>query len=239
MNAEVIHGDCIEEMAKLPAASIDLCLTDPPYGTTACKWDAVIPFNQMWQQLNRVCKSNAAMIFTAAQPFTSALVVNNIESFRYSLVWDKVNKYTGFLNAAKMPMKRHEDIVVFYRAQPVYNPQKEPCAPYKSRRSKTKESDTQGTNAVDYGRLVTERNPCSVIQVNGNSTVKSFHPTQKPVELLRYLIRTYSNEGDVVLDFTCGSGSTGVAALLEGRNFVGIEKEEKYVDIARRRIAES
>lgn len=131
-NWQIIEGDCIEQMAQLSDASIDLVLTDPPYGTTQCKWDAVIPFTPMWKQLLRIAKPNAAIVLHAAQPFTSALVMSNPSLFRYALVWDKVNKYTGFLNAAKMPMKRHEDILVFYQSQPTYNPQKEPCAPYKS-----------------------------------------------------------------------------------------------------------
>lgn len=237
MSIDVLHGDCLEIMATLPESSIDACIADPPYGTTTCKWDAVIPFAPMWTQLLRVCKPNAAIVLHAAQPFSSALVMSKPNLFRYALVWDKVNKYTGFLNAAKMPMKRHEDILVFYRSQPTYNPQKEPCAPYKSRRSRTKNSNTQGTNAVDYGRLVTERNPCSVLTFEGNSTVKGFHETQKPVDLVRYLIRTYSNEGETVLDFAAGSGTTGLACQLENRHCVLIENDASHVGLIHQRIS--
>lgn len=235
----LLHGDCLEQLKTLPDASVDMVLTDPPYGTTACKWDAVIPFEPMWNEMNRVTKQNGAMVFTASQPFTSALVMSNLKAFRYSLVWDKVNKYTGALNANRMPLKRHEDVCVFYRSLPTYNKQHREGKPFKS-------SNTNGHGAYTQYGVKRERrftvndgrhNPCSVLEIPGdNKKELGLHPTQKPVALLEYLIKTYTLPGETVLDFTMGSGSTGVACVNTGREFIGIERDDKYFEIAKRRI---
>lgn len=236
MSVQLLLGDCLERMKEIQDASVDMVMADLPYGTTACKWDSVIPFAPLWTEYRRVCKKGAAIVLTASQPFTSALVMSNAREFRYCWVWDKVNKNTGFQMVNKRPMKRHEDIAVFYQQQPTYNAQKEICRPYKSRRSQAKSSDTQGTNAVDYGRTITTRSPCSVLCVAGNMTANVLHPTQKPVALMEYLIRTYTNPVQLVLDNTMGSGTTGVACINTGRSFIGIERDPGYFKIAEDRI---
>ena len=233
-------GDCIERIAEIEAGSVDLVLTDPPYGTTACKWDAVIPFEPMWALVKRVLKPNGAAVFTASQPFTSALVMSNPGQFKYQWVWDKVNKYTGALNANKMPLRRHEDVLVFCAASPAYNKQWRDGKPFKSVNTNGHGKYTKyGTGAerrhtINDGR----HNPCSVLQIPAdNKKELGLHPTQKPVALMEYLIRTYTDEGETVLDFTMGSGTTGVACLNTGRRFIGIERDEKYFQIAQDRIA--
>ena len=236
-----LHGDCLDEMMKLPKGSVDLVLTDPPYGTTQCKWDAVIPFEPMWKQLKHVTKLNAAIVMTASHPFTSALVMSNPKMFRYELVWHK-NKASGHLNAKKMPMRAHENIVVFYRKLPTYNPQKtvgHKAANYAKNKANSRVYGAQVRS--EYGGA-TERYPRSVIDVpvvnNDGTNGGRLHPNQKPVELMEYLIKTYTNEGDIVLDFTMGSGTTGVACKNLGRNFIGIEKDAGFYDIAVKRVAD-
>lgn len=235
MKAELIHGDCIAAMRAMPDASIDACVTDPPYGTTHCKWDVPIPFDLMWAQLRRVVKPAGAIVLFAGQPFTSLLIASNLRLYKYSWVWEKTNA-TGFLNAKKQPLRVSEDICVFYGKQPTYNPQFSFGVPYsRGRAASTTENynlKSRPTAAFSDGR----RFPRNVLRfVNSNHQGK-VHPTQKPLELLRYLVRTYTDEGDTVLDFTMGSGTTGVACVEEGRHFIGIEREAKYVGIARRRI---
>lgn len=237
---KLIQGDCLEEMMKLEAGSIDMVLTDPPYGTTACKWDSVVPLEPMWKQLKRVVKPNGAIVMTASQPFTSALVMSNSKMFRYSLVWEK-STATGHLNAKRMPMRAHEDVLVFYKKLPTYNPQKttghKPMNPVYADPNKT--TDVYGDHVqTDNKKGTTERYPRSVLKFPG-VTVGTEHPTQKPVALMEYLIKTYSNEGQVILDFTMGSGTTGVACANLGRNFVGIELDADYFSIAERRIEEA
>lgn len=236
---KLILGDCLEIMPTLPDKSVDMILCDLPYGTTACKWDTVIPFEPLWTQYKRLIKDRGAIVLTASQPFTSALVMSNPKMFRYEWIWDKVNKYTGFMNAKIRPLKKHENILIFTAGRNTYNPQKKKVTPYKSRRSKTKDSDTQGTNAVDYGRMVSEKNPDSILQFEGNITNGCLHPTQKPVALFEYLIRTYTNEGDTVMDNCAGSGTTGVACINAGRDFILIEKDAGYFAIIEKRIAEA
>lgn len=242
---KLMFGDCLERMKEIPDNSIDMVLTDPPYGTTACKWDSVIPFEPMWEQLKRVIKDNGAIIFTASQPFTSLLVASNLKMFKYSLVWDKVNKYTGALNANKMPLRRHEDIVIFYSRLPVFNKQYRQGKAYETTKTTGHGSHTQ------YGELAETRvtknngnhNPCSIIQIKGDIKKEGgLHPTQKPIALLEYLIKTYTLEKETVLDFTMGSGSTGVACKNLNRKFIGIEKDKKdkkYYKIAKQRIREA
>ena len=238
----LMMGDCLERMGEIEDGSVDLVLCDPPYGTTACKWDAVIPFAPMWEQLWRIAKKNAAIVLTSAQPFTSALVMSQDKLFRYSLVWDKVNKYTGSLNANRMPLRRHEDISVFYRSLPAFNKQMRVGKPYVATNTKGHGKHTQYGHEPDDRVTVNGglHNPCSVIQINGDVKLEAgLHPTQKPVALMEYLIRTYTNEGETVLDFTMGSGSTGVACVNTNRNFIGIERDPTYFQIAKDRIEEA
>lgn len=229
----LFQGDCLELMKQIPDKSVDMVLTDPPYGTTACKWDVVIPFEPMWEQINRVTKPSSAILFTAMQPFSSALVMSNPKKFAYQWTWVK-SKITGVLNAKKMPVRKHEQILVFCdtKSTRTYNPQG-----LKVKGTVTK----QGGNSDNYG----ERNKKEYIQQYTNwprdvleipSEGKTVHPTQKPVALLEYLIKTYTLEGETVLDFTMGSGSTGVAAKNLNRNFIGIELDAKYFEIAKQRI---
>jgi site-specific DNA-methyltransferase (adenine-specific) len=234
MRATLYHGDCLEQFDNIADGSVDLILTDPPYGTTACKWDSVIPFEPMWKQVWRVLKPNGAAVFTASQPFTSALVMSQIERFRYSLVWDKKGT-TGFQTAKIMPLRRHEDVLVFYRHKPTYNPKMEV-------RGKPRKKGGSKTDNGCYGDLRSTEScnntyyPTSVLEISNAVKIGLVHPTQKPVALMEYLIKTYTNEGETVLDFTMGSGTTGVACKNTGRNFIGIERDEKYFQIASERI---
>jgi site-specific DNA-methyltransferase (adenine-specific) len=226
-------------MAEIEPGSVDMVLCDPPYGTTACKWDAVIPFIPMWKQVRRVLKPNGAAVFTASQPFTSALVMSNLRGFHQMLVWSK-NKPSGHLNAKKRHLVAHEDIAVFAEGPPTYNPQKWQSRPA-SRATKKKPTDVYGSQVTtNYAGGNTDRYPLSVLSFpvvnNDGSGEGRFHPTQKPVALMDYLIRTYTNPGDTVLDFTMGSGTTGVACVNTGRRFIGIESDEAYSEIAKRRI---
>jgi site-specific DNA-methyltransferase (adenine-specific) len=236
----LLQGDCLELLPCITDASVALVLTDPPYGTTACKWDSVIPFEPMWKQVWRVLKPNGAAVFTASQPFTSALVMSQVGKFAYQWVWEK-NKATGHLNAKKRPLVAHEDVVVFYANPPLYNPQGliEKETPTISKGNRGKKG--RGSSGDCYGlakkdAIQTHTNfPRSVIRF-GVDMKAEFHPTQKPVALMEYLIRTYTNDGETVLDFTMGSGTTGVACMNTGRNFIGIERDEKYFQIAKERI---
>ena len=235
-NATLYLGDCLEKMKEIPDGSVDMVMCDLPYGTTACKWDVVIPFEPLWAQYRRVAKRNAAIVLTASQPFTSALVMSNLKEFRYCWVWQKTIGTNPMLTK-KQPFKKHEDVCVFYRAQPSYTPQMEQRRPYKDseRKSGLKaiHLDTPGTKkAIDNKGT---RYPSSV-QMFSNGNNGNVHPTQKPVALMEYLICTYTNEGDTVLDNCMGSGTTGVACANSGRRFIGIERERKYFDIACERI---
>jgi site-specific DNA-methyltransferase (adenine-specific) len=244
VNIELWQGDCLDLMHQIPDGSIDMVLCDLPYGTTACKWDSVIPFEPLWEHYRRVVKPNGAIVLFASQPFTSALVMSNPAWFRYDLVWDKVNLYTGTLNANRMPLRRHETILVFYRSLPTYNKQYRRGKPYRTTRTNGRGKHTVfGNDGVAFPTVNDGRHyPCSVIEIPGDvKTEKGYHPTQKPVDLLAYLIRTYTNEGETVLDNAMGSGSTGVACVQTERNFIGIQKDEpekgvEYFEIARARI---
>lgn len=238
------QGDCLEVMKDIPDGSVDAIITDPPYGTTACKWDSVIPFEPMWEQLKRVTKKNGAIVFTSSQPFTSALGFSNITELQYSWIWIK-SRATGHLNAKKRPMKSFEDILVFYREQPTYNPQGLIYKPTQVMNSKShslrgKDNITStvsgGIRFEEYTQEYTNY-PRQHIEIPSEG--KTVHPTQKPVALMEYLIKTYTNEGETVLDFTMGSGSTGVACINTNRNFIGIELDEKYFQIAKRRVEEA
>lgn len=233
---QLYNGDCIEVMKALPEKSVDLILTDPPFGTTQNKWDSVIPFADLWEGYERVIKDNGAIVLFGQGLFSDELACSNKKMFRYRLVWEKT-KAGGFLNARRMPLQAHEDILVFYKKLPTYNPQMSEGKPY----VKKAVSNGDGKNYGKFDRVgqinVNEgtRFPRSVIKFS-NDNHNSLHPTQKPVDLLEYLIKTYTNEGDVVLDSCMGSGSTGVAALNCERRFIGIELDPNYFAIAERRI---
>ena len=231
---KLMQGDCLERMKEIPDASVDLILCDLPYGTTQNKWDSVIPFEPLWEQYRRIAKKSAAIVLTASQPFTTALIASNLRDFRYSLVWDKVGT-TGFQTAKVMPLRRHEDICVFYRAKPTYNPSMEVRgAPRKKGGSKTDNGCYGDLRSAES--FNNEYYPTSIIHVSNASKRGLVHPTQKPVTLMEYLIRTYTNEGDVVLDNCMGSGTTGVAAVNLNRRFIGIELDQDYFEIAEQRI---
>ncbi len=234
-----IHlGDSLEVMSTLRTNSVDLVLTDLPYGVlnSRNKWDNVPDFALLWKCLNRIAKSNAAVISTAKQPFTSLLVASNVEDFRYTLVWEK-SKATGYLNAKKMPLVAHEDIAVFYRKMPTYNPQMTNGKPY-NKGTAVRDTECYGkqTKAVEVKNTNGKRYPRSVQYFCTAEREGKLHPTQKPVALMEWLIMTYSNPGDVILDPFMGSGSTGVAALRNQRKFTGIEAVEKYYHIADARL---
>jgi site-specific DNA-methyltransferase (adenine-specific) len=238
---DLILGDCLEKMKNIPDGSVDLILTDPPYGTTACKWDSVIPLEPMWAQLKRIIKSNGAIVMTASQPFTTTLIASNMKMFKYCWVWKK-SRPMGFLQANYRPLKAHEDVCVFSHgsATPkaknnmVYNPQGLILSNKKKVRRKGmgigSDRESQLGEYVSKGTNY----PQTIIEASGST--KSVHPTQKPVALMEYLIKTYTREGETVLDFTMGSGTTGVACVNTGRNFIGIEMDEKYFEIAKNRI---
>ena len=235
-NYKLYNGDCLELMKNIPDGSIDMVLTDPPYGTTACKWDSVIPFEPMWEQLNRVVKDNSAILLFSQMPFGAELIHSNLRNFRYEWIYQKPNA-VGFLNANRMPLRSHENILVFYKKLPKYNPQKFKGKPYKCKNGKiTTKNYGDFYGSWDTENKTGERYPVDIIKFNKE---KGLHPTQKPVPLLEYLIKTYTDDGDTVLDFTMGSGSTGVACANTSRNFIGIELDENYFNIASKRIGDS
>ena len=234
-----MKGDCLELMKSIPDGSVDLILTDPPYGTTQNKWDSVINLENMWDEVWRVLKPNGACVLFAAQPYTSVLVTSQIKYYKYEWVWVK-NLKTGNLNARRMPMGGHETLQVFYKKPPTYNPQKRKrTTEVKSGNKFNSKTSNYGTQRKEYlDRQSDEINPDTVLlqfKCVHNSRGK-VHPTQKPVALLEYLIKTYTQEGETVLDFTMGSGSTGVAAKNLNCSFIGIELDEKYFEIAKERI---
>lgn len=236
---ELMHGDCLEMMKLIPDGSVDMVLCDLPYGTTQNKWDAVIPFDQLWPEYRRVCRRGAAIVLTAAQPFTSALVMSNLDQFKYQWVWEK-GKATGFLNAKKQPLRCIEDVCVFYSEQSTYNPQGLIKGSFKNGRKSKQEFSTKGKcygSQRDSADAEFTNYPRQLISFSGEN--KPLHPTQKPVALMEYLIRTYTNEGDTVLDNTMGSGTTGVACVNTGRSFIGIERDDKYFAIAQKRIEDA
>jgi len=233
-------GDCLDVMQGIPDGSVDMVMTDPPYGTTACKWDSVIPFEPMWAQLKRIVKPNGAIVLMASQPFTSALIMSNVGMFRYQWIWEK-NKATGHLNAKKRPLVSHEDVVVFSKAPTNYFPQglvekETPSISKGDRGRKGVGSSGDCYGAATKDAVQTHGNyPRSVIQFPVDMKAE-FHPTQKPVALMEYLIRTYTNPGETVLDFTMGSGTTGVASANTERRFIGIEMDADYFAIAQARV---
>lgn len=232
------QGDCLELMKDIPNKSIDLILCDLPYGTTDCKWDSVIPFDKLWKQYNRIIKDNSAILLFSQMPFGANLIMSNIKMFRYEWIWEKPNTSAGFLNAKKMPLRKHENILVFYKHLPTYNPQG--IVPVENGTERTLNYSLP--NVYGKEKLVIPapkytNYPGDVIICNiDKHCSKRIHPTQKPVDLLEYLIKTYTNEGDVVLDNCMGSGSTGVACINTNRDFIGYELDENYFNIAKERI---
>jgi len=233
-------GDCLEMMKRIPDGSVDMVMCDLPYGTTQNKWDSVIPLEPLWSEYRRVCKPSAAIVLTASQPFTSLLVMSNPAAFKYDWCWRKP-KGTGHLNAKKQPMRDKEDVLVFYREQCTYNPQFTAGTPYKDKAGKDHAASTSMTGS--YGAYTNyrednegKRYPKQVLEF-GVVERGTQHPTQKPVELMEYLIRTYTNAGEIVLDNTMGSGTTGVACVNTGRQFIGIERDAEYFRVASERIS--
>lgn len=230
---ELYNGDCMDILPKLEAGSVDLIACDLPYGITARnKWDTVIPISPLWEEYKRVAKKNAAIVLTATMPFGSTLIQSNLEMFRYDLIWDKALP-VGFLNANRMPLRRHEHILIFYRSLPVYNPQKTQGKPYimKQRGESKNYGKSNGDTITDSNG---DRYPVSILRFPKDNA--RLHPTQKPVALMKWIIETYSNPGDTVLDTAMGSGTTGVAAVQTGRRFIGIEMDKSYFDLAQSRI---
>ena len=238
-NIELYQGDCLEVMKNIEDESVDLILCDLPYGITARnKWDIVIPFNKLWKQYNRVIKNNGAIVLFGSGMFTSSLMQSNSKMWRYNLVWHKTAP-TGFLNANRMPLRAHEDIVVFYKSLPIYNPQKTKGHERKVSKAEHKVNSKKTDDYGEHGLTTydsTERYPTSVLTFSTDKQKAALHPTQKPVALLEWLIKTYTNEGEIVLDNCMGSGSTGVACVNTNRNFIGIELDEHYFNIAKERI---
>ena len=242
MKKLLLHGDCLELMKDIPDKSIDMILCDLPYGTTACKWDTIIPFEPLWEEYKRIIKDNGAIVLTASQPFTSALVMSNIEMFKYELIWKKTMP-SNFLNARKMFMKWHENILIFYNKLPTFNRQ---MVGAKHRIDIMAEKDRAGGTLGKTGEIAGyvfdnggKKNPITILEVSNADQTNKIHPTQKPVALFEYLIKTYTNEGETVLDNVMGSGTTGVACKRLGRKFIGIEKDKKYYEIAEQRIEET
>lgn len=242
---KLIKGDCLEIMKDIPDKSVDLILCDLPYGTTKCNWDTLIPFNPLWEQYNRIIKDNGAVALFGSEPFSSALRMSNIKNYRYDWIWKK-ERGTGHLLAKKKPLNDYENIMLFYKKQPTYNPQMRVGKPYKCKQGYTGQTYTKldGNDNQRFGpddrekEIVTDnvglRYPLRVIEFNKDRD--KLHENQKPVALLEYIIKTYTNEGETALDNTMGSGSTGIACLKTNRNFIGIEQDDKYFEIAYNRI---
>ena len=236
MTVDLRKGDCLEVMKNIPDRSVDMILCDLPYGITQCKWDSAIQFEPLWAQYKRITKNNAAIVLFGSGLFTAKLIMSNDKMFRYDLVWEK-NQGTDYLNSNIKPMKRHENICVFYKHKPTYNKQYEVGKPYKTmHRNKKKTSELWGVYELVATYSDGRRNPTSILRFN---TERGLHPTQKPIALLEWLIKTYTNAGETVLDNCMGSGSTGIACMNTGRNFIGIEIDEGYFAIAEKRIAEA
>lgn len=244
---QLIHGDCLEEMRGLPDNSVDMILADLPYGTTACKWDTVIPLEPLWREYKRLIKHKGAIVLTASQPFTTTLISSNREWFKYCWVWDK-GLCSNMLNAPYQPLKVHEDICVFSHAASTYSPrgpmhyypQMWEGTPYRRIKPQRMVKQIYRSTIHDMGNdnPSGERYPTSIIQGISNTARTGEHPTQKPAALMEYLIRTYTNEGETVMDNTMGSGTTGIACLNTGRHFIGIEKDAVYFELAKKRINE-
>ena len=230
-------GDCLDKLDTIPDASVDMVLADPPYGTTRCKWDSIIPLDQLWPKIVRVLKPKGVVVMTAQTPFDKILGCSNLPWLRYEWIWEKTNA-TGHLNAKRSPMKAHENVLVFYKNLGTYNPQMTKGHPpiNSYRKKKDSDGDCYGSTSEVRGGGSTSRYPRSVQVFKSDTQKCKLHPTQKPLELMRFLVRTYTNPDDTVLDFCMGSGTTGLAARIESRKFIGIEKDHNYFKIAENRI---
>ena len=238
-----MHGDCLERMKEIDSGSVDMVLADPPYGMTACKWDSIVPLEPMWEQLKRVVKKNGVVVMTASQPFTTKLISSNMNGFKHCWVWDKVAP-TGYFNAKKKPLSRHEDICIFSESTLgnfTYNPQMR----IGRLRNKSPKRSSDGVQGRCYGTIKHSGDnindkyyPTDIYTLSTANKTGKIHPTQKPVALMEYLIRTYTNEGETALDFTMGSGTTGVACVKTKRDFIGIELDDNYFNVAKGRIGE-
>ena len=237
MKVKLLQGDCLELMTDIPDGSVDMILADLPYGTTRNKWDSIIPLEPLWEQYERVIKDNGAIVLTAQTPFDKVLGASNLRLLRYEWIWDK-RLGTGHLNAKKMPLKRHENILVFYKRLPTYNPQMTEGEPYDKGFGFGASSNYGEQRAVSGKNETGLRYPTSLLDFSNANRRSKVHPTQKPVALFEYLIKTYTNKGETVLDNVMGSGTTGVACKTLNRNFIGIELDEDYFKIATERINE-
>jgi len=231
----IYHGDCLEVMKSINDKSINMILCDLPYGVTARnKWDVIIPFDKLFEQYNRIIKENGIIVLTATQPFASMLIANNPKMFRYDLIWNK-NSVTGFLNAKRMPLRKHETILIFYNKLPTYNPQMTTGKLIKKCTKSKQTTNYNDTSNRPEPYMSDKYYPTSIIDIP-NPRFKDGHPTQKPIALFEYLIKTYTNERDLVLDNCAGSGTTGIACINTNRNYILIEKEEEYIKIINERI---
>lgn len=236
---KIYNEDCLETMKRIPDGSIDLMLTDPPYGITQNSWDLAPDLSKIWMEWERILKPNGAWIFTASQPFASDLIMSRRVFFRYDLIWNKIGKATGFLNANKMPLRTHEHILVFYRTLPTYNPQKTSGNKNHSKGSHSRGKKQTNNNYGKFDQLfesepTNDKFPLSVL--NFNSVHPPIHPTQKPIDLMRWLILTYTNEKETVFDGYMGSGTTAIACIIEKRKFTGSELNNRYYELATKRI---
>ena len=249
MKIDLRKGECLEVMKSIPDASVDAIITDPPYGTTACKWDSVIDFDLMWEQLNRIIKPNGAIVLFGSEPFSSALRMSNIKNYKYDWVWNK-EKSTNFMQVKRQPSRVIENIIVFNTTQ--YNPQMVIAEAKNKRPRKQKQDEGSVSKSETYGKIKRYVNanhnedlryPKNIINIKSTekecNNINRVHPTQKPIALMEYLIKTYTNENETVLDFTMGSGTTGVACVNTKRNFIGIELDDKYHNIAKQRIGQA
>ncbi|MGJ1414054.1 DNA-methyltransferase [Sphingobacterium multivorum] len=236
----IYHGDCLEILPMLSKKGIkaSAVIADIPYGTTQCSWDVVIPFDKMWEAIKSVTDETTPIVLFGAEPFSSMVRMSNIQEYKYDIIWDKI-KGTGFLNAKKQPMRNHENIMVFYKKQCTYNPQMTKGHKRKqSFRGKHHQTDVYGDMNNYYRYDSTERYPRSIQEFSSDTQNSSLHPTQKPVSLMEYLIRTYTDKDDLVIDFTQGSGTTGIACYNTGREYIGIEKDKLIFDISKKRLTE-
>ncbi|MCP3685403.1 MAG: site-specific DNA-methyltransferase [bacterium] len=232
---ELLRGDCLRLMDTVEDGSVDMILSDPPRGTTACKWDSVIPLDKMWEQINRIIKPNAAIVIMGAQPYTTTLIASNIRMFKYSWVWDKF-QVTNFLNSKRQPLRRTEDVCVFYSKQPTYNPQMKKGKSYHIKRTHT--TEIYGRQRVNETVNEGTRLPDGIISIP-QVRVKGGHPTQKPVALMEYLVKTYTNEDDTVIDFAAGSFTTAIACIKNNRRFIGMEIDKDYFNDGIGRVEEA
>ena len=237
---KIYNEDCLVGMENIPDKSVDMILCDLPYGTTACKWDTIIPLEELWEQYERVIKDNGAIVLTASQPFTTKLINSNIENFKYTWVWNKKKSSTALL-AKVQPLRIHEDIVVFYKKKPLYNPQMTKGKPRKESRRNTPNGEAFNNSIVsrEHNNAEGLYYPKSILEISNANQNNKIHPTQKPVALFEYLIKTYTNEGETVLDNCMGSGTTAIAAINTNRNYIGFELDEEYYNLANERISKT